>query len=570
MQYRIKVLKQDYSEILLTNDNQNINVCGSALNTFRFFHDDICEFDEGSQHIYVVQSSISSRKIVGKVVIDYKTVHGFNARKNPLFIFIPNQQQYPKFLLAINDKIKNPKQNQQYYAVIKFTQWTKTLPQAQLLKVLGKVGDENAEYIALLHEHNITSVSPKCLKVTHKSHISDFAINIKDRFKVKDANIITIDPVNCLDIDDALSYKYNQTTQQHEVGVHISDVAFWVNFFGLPKPPRLFTIYLPNKQYDIFPNVLARHLLSLKAKQERLCVSLFLYFDNNYELQNHQFKETILSVTKNCSYQSIDKIRLLLKNQCTKNRHIKSVVKSLFAVFPDVIDDSHVLVEKFMITYNHYCAKYLTGANVPCILRSHKQRPFQETVEVKNKKLQIFMSHYLSEPGVYKTYNNSNEEDYQHHGLQLDYYGHFTSPIRRYVDVVNQQVLKQTINGSEIISHDRYHVDIDEINSESQTSKLIHRKINEIYHKHHTIKAKTRYTGFIIAYHPFYLQIYFPTLDFLFHHQISEFISQNTVFFKYQPITGEFHVIENNLRFSANQITNLNEFSCLSNVLSSR
>ena len=477
------------------------------------------------------------KNIVGILQVTHKIIYGLNSKKNPYFLFEPIDKTLTKFLVALNDK-KLINNNKYLYIVIKYNESERfKYPTGIIQEILGEVGKEKVEYKKILKYYNVNQKKLKLDKIYNvKGNTKLFDIidieNLNNYLDIRDKTIISIDPKGSLDIDDALSYEF--INNQHVVGIHIADVSFWLEKLNLYKyvKDKFFTIYCPNEKFNIFPNVLSDHLFSLKAKQDRLALSLFVSFNEEYKIQKYEVKKTIIKVNKNMTYVQANK-------KINKNGNIKSlyeISKNLYKNKYIENYDSHIMVEKYMILTNQLISEYLILFNKKFPLRIHKTPSFSFDISdynIDNQEVINFLKYYQMESAIYKEYNFKNN-NYYHYGLRLKYYTHFTSPIRRYIDIIIHLKVKEILDNKKSI---KIKLNYNKINQQEKLNKKMYRELESldiIYHK----LEKKKYVGYIIDIDINELKIYIPELKYLY---------KKKLFDKKLLETLEFIIINDNL-----------------------
>ena len=564
--YTIEILRQDYSRIRLkditTHKTLELTLNDISFATRKFYDGEICNYDPRTGRISVVKSSTASKKFVGTITITKHMLYGMNRKKNQLYLCTPTNRKYPKCFVAINNKIKKPQLNSKYYVIIQYSIWQKILPHANVLKVLGEVGEEKIEYERLLWENGIFQRKKKYQynnngttkkRINYNTKIYDL-ISFHNLMKLNYENntylnVISIDPKTCRDIDDALSYQFLPETNIHRVGIHIADVSFWVSYLNLDRymKNQQFTVYGRDKNYNIFPNIFCEHLFSLKSNQHRLAISLFLDFkrkNNKYELENYEFKQSIIKVYKNLSYEKANNV--LNNNNGKKKRKDKKISQILrklhnisqnifeqqYTTYDNDVANSHVIVEKYMILCNKLAAEFFIKKKQNFIIRSHEGTIFEEHEKtqinnIPNKKVRDFLYYYKSESAVYSMYKNVDENNiannigkYYHCGLKLNHYTHFTSPIRRIVDIHNHFIWKDIFNKTTKMRNNMNRINISKINEACDKNKIIHRKFDLIYNIYNSLKNGRTYSCYLIDFDNEILRLYFPEYNFVYSKRI--------------------------------------------------
>ena len=592
VQFQIQINVDDTSQIHLigTNNDQTLHLRLEDISstTRRFYHGDICTYNVENQELTIISSQIGQKIIVGDIKLDKKIVHGLNKKGYPFYIFTPTNKRFPKCLVAINNKIPQQHHQAVFIILIKYRSWTSTLPTGELIRVLGPIDNELAQYYRVLYEHEV--LPRKTIGITqgipYSVSIFDIFqqkkdININQYQFMSDLRIMTIDPPNSLDIDDGLSYEFIRINGAndldiHRVGIHITDVSFWVNYFDLFKylDERQFTLYTKIEIFNIFPKIFSQHLFSLKTNQSRLAISLFVDFiydknEKKYIQHHHFFKQTIIDVKKNLTYEKANSL-IETHKQPRKWSAFSKDLRKLFDISKDIVPecnikifDSHEMVQKYMIFCNKLVAEHLLRIdNFHPILRTHDydhQQDKDKINQIANEKVRKFIQYFLSEPGAYKTADNTNA-NYYHFGLNLPYYTHFTSPIRRSVDIYNQFLLKRTFNHDEPPLKLCLGWDVVQLNNALKLNKCIQRKMTLIGIKK-TLKTQPYCgDGYLIDFNLVRMTIYFPDLDFVHRHsfgsQLSEILkcTEDVLYIpNIAPLT-RFEVIRSSLRVVDDEI----------------
>jgi exoribonuclease R len=407
--------------------------------------------------------NIKDQHIVGIIDILSRTKYDFY-KKKLTYMFKPLNNEYPSFLVPFNKK--NYKQN--LFMVITFNDWKMTkLPIGTCHKVLGEVDKLEAEYDALLYKYNCDKKLIKLKqKIKNKHTIYNFMKKdeIKQYKKIKNTEIISIDPDGCLDIDDCLSY--NKETQL--LGIHIADPTFWLKKFDINITENYFSIYAPHKILNMIPRELSNHICSLKENEDRLSLTLWVQFKDG-EINNFKYEKCIIKSSKSYSYDEAEK--LVGTNELLTNLYELSVTIGEKYNY-DILDwNTHKLIEVFMVMANNLTGKYMKNNNKNALFRTHESSNILLDENIPNKEVRHFLEIFQSNSAVYKTIKETN--NYFHYGLKLDEYVTFTSPIRRYADMIVHKIIKNelTENLTEIC---------EKINKQEKNTKKLYREFNKL------------------------------------------------------------------------------------------
>ena len=486
----LNIVNQSYIEAFVSCQNSNDNeILRDYENIGHAFHGDIVRVSNG-KIINVIKSNILSKDIVGVMVFNSKYKYGFNKKGSELFLFRPLSNHYPCFLVASKNKIKK---NQ--YTIIKFLSWINTLPNGQLVRFIGDCSDLDNTYDAIIYKNNLTTKIAKQDKQSNNidkvlKPTFDPTIFFKDltHKNITDQYVFSVDPKGCEDIDDALSIIKND--DHYIVNIHIADVSFYFDYFNLTIN-NYSTIYAPHKNYSMIPDILARNICSLKPNKNRLAftVSVKIGFDGS--ILDYSFEKTIINSKKAYDYDELQELLGMGCNDFIDNLpelDLYNVGKLLYKQNANY--DTHKMVEAYMILANNLVGKYLyekvSDENKNKIIyRVHTKKESminnsQQISENKdiNKEINDVLELLESNAAIYTT-NTKDNNNYYHHGLQIDHYTHFTSPIRRYVDVYIHKLLNYVITG-DTKQIDKLEPDCDKINEFNHNIKKTEREFNKI------------------------------------------------------------------------------------------
>jgi exoribonuclease R len=388
-------------------------------------------------------------KIVGILNITSRVKFGVNKRGNPVFMFKSLNKKYPKFLVSstITKKNKNLKD---HYVVISFHKWedNKQYPTGKIEHIIGEVGVYENEYEMILHKYNLN------IKILKKKEID--IKNIED--KILDENIFSIDPLGCKDIDDALHVKEKENG--YELGIHIADVSHYIHEdsdLDNKIRNRLTSIYIDGyKQINMLPNNLSTDLISLLPNQIRRVFSVIFDIDNNFNIKNIKYEKNVIKSKYAFTYEEVDNI---LKNKHHNLKEDILLAKKITEKIKGEEVDSHTMIETLMVLTNENVAKEICE-NYPkeALIRVHSgenKELFINIDKIKNGKYNKDLINHIRilsfKSAEYITCKEIKEEDIKHYGLDIKYYTHFTSPIRRYADIIVHRMLYSIIKREKYI-----------------------------------------------------------------------------------------------------------------------
>lgn len=378
-----------------------------------------------------------------------------------------------------------------------------TLISATVKEVLGNVEIPQSDYQAVLKEFSLEDTFPNAVlqeieKLPNEVLKKDYA-NRKDYTHLE---CVTIDPTTAKDFDDALSISTDEQGHFH-LGVHIADVSYYVHpnsHLDSVAAERCNSTYFPGgKCIPMLPPQLSENLCSLVENQPRLTVSVSMEFDSSGVLLNYSVDRAVIRSRKRLTYAEARKILngdnpsspfvsilktlstlgSLLKKQRGYRGSVDFSIPELILHFEDDFgipthvtfeeyDITHQMVEEFMLKTNEIIAEHLSFLS-PLLYRVHEE-PSRDTLAVFDQFARI-LGHKLPPEPQKHDYQNlfsnlpaGNDKNLLavafircmklafytvknmgHFGLSLEKYCHFTSPIRRYSDVITLRLLFQEI-----------------------------------------------------------------------------------------------------------------------------
>ena len=422
----------------------------------------------------------------------------------PFDVFIPKPQINPT---VIGKKV-----------LVKVVSWddSKKNPVGKIVKVIGNPKEHNTEIHSILYQYNLDPIFPKHVeKVAEKIPLSLPNSEIKNRMDFRKTTTFTIDPVDAKDYDDALSVK-KMSNGNWEIGIHIADVSYYVkenDIIDREAADRSTSVYLVDRVVPMLPEILSNEVCSLKANVDRFCYSVILEINEKSEILSHQIKKTVIHSDKRFTYQEAQDIidsgkglfsnELLILNNLSKilrkkrfssgsinfdRQEVKFILDKdnnpTDVFFKESIDTNH-LIEEFMLMANKIVAKeigFLKKEEKTFVYRVH-DKPDEDKINTLNniikkfgysinqtspKNLSTSLNTLLknvkgkSESNMIETltirsmskaiYTTNN---IGHYGLNFNYYSHFTSPIRRYPDLIVHRLLEKYLSGEKSVEKNK-------------------------------------------------------------------------------------------------------------------
>jgi exoribonuclease R len=496
--YKIHINDRNYTSWDIYNNN---NLSKVILNINPIEHkllsNDVFTFDNNI--VTIVHSSIRTGTSIPGVLIlsgnktygrEKKSIDGKTYTLKKLKFFsgkllykcIPDDMRIPSFLIPYEIKtMEFSKVFKNLYVTFNFDNWNDKHPIGKLDNIIGPVDKLDNFYEYQLYCKSLNASIQKFQKDTsksleNKSHegilesIQKLYKNIDDRTN-KRWHIITIDPRNSLDFDDAFSI-VDVGDDVHQLSIYISNVTIWMDFLNLwdSFSRRISTIYLPDKKRPMLPTILSDCLCSLQENVKRIAFVMDIFIKND-EIIEYKFSNAFIKVHKNYVYEEPKLLGDL------KYHEILNIVQKISKKYKYInnVRNSHELVCYLMILMNYHTARELI---------KHKTGIFRSTI-IKNN---ISIPDYLPEDvnKFIKIWNSASGQyidgsqiiDTRHDLLDVEAYIHVTSPIRRLVDLLNMVKLQnvygliELTNKSEVF-YNKWLNEIDYINTTMRSIRKV-------------------------------------------------------------------------------------------------
>ena len=386
----------------------------------------------------------------------------------------------------------------------------KKSPVGKILKVIGKKGNNDVEMEAIVIERGFDIGFPNNIRKESRKIKKDSKEFIKNETKkrkdFRGVLTFTIDGKDAKDFDDAISFK-RLSDGFYEIGIHIADVGYWVKPDSLidnEARKRGTSVYLVDRTIPMLPEVLSNDLCSLNPNEEKLTFSAVFTISKNGDIQNTWFGKTIIKSNYRYTY---DLVQEIIDGKDNSNalelREIMEITRKLrkkriengalefgnnevtietdkkgkpTKIYLKEETDSQKLIEELMILANKEVALYLGGKNSKglCIFRiSEKPDPdkineaflfleklgydieinkkYISSKDINNllKKIKGTDEEFLIKTTIIRSLSRAiySVVNRGHFAMALKHYAHFTSPIRRYADLLVHRALEKKING---------------------------------------------------------------------------------------------------------------------------
>jgi ribonuclease R len=431
----------------------------------------------------------------------------------------PDSRQMPFDLFIPLDKLNGAQHGQKVIAKLTDWPKQAKNPFGEVLEILGQQGDNEAEMHAILSEFGLPykfseAVSKEADRIPDKITEKDY----RERRDFRDITTFTIDPEDAKDFDDALSIR-RLPGGNWEIGVHIADVTHYVTpgtVLDQEAQLRATSVYLVDRVVPMLPEKLSNFICSLRPGEEKLCFSAVFEMDGNAQVLKEWFGRTVIRSDRRFSYGEAQKIidagegdlkeemltlnglALLLRKRrfghgsiSFERDEVKIDVDETgkpLRVYHREHGASHEMIEEFMLLANRCVATSIGETKEKkerktFVYRIHdrpddeKLRKFSRFVKKFGYKLMLSSGKKTAESinQLLTDVKGTSEQDIVenlalramakaeystvnigHYGLAFDYYTHFTSPIRRYPDMMVHRLLGEYLKGAASRNQNEY------------------------------------------------------------------------------------------------------------------
>ncbi|MFC0906479.1 ribonuclease R [Clostridium sp. MT-14] len=384
-------------------------------------------------------------------------------------------------------------------------------PEGKIIDILGKRGEKGIDILTIIKKNNLPEEFPaKVLSYAENIPVEIPESEYKRRVDLRNVITVTIDGEDAKDLDDAVSLRKLENGNYY-LGVHIADVSHYVNEKSpLDKEAlkRGNSVYLIDRVIPMLPRKLSNGICSLNPNEDRLTLSCLMEIDRKGKVLKHNIVESIIRSNERMTYTDVTKILKnedaevikrydylvdtfkLMEELCrilNRKRKIRGAIDFDFEECKITLDSlgvpvkiepyergiSNRIIEEFMLVCNETIAEHMFWTSIPFVYRIHEDpdeeklmrfnefvhnlgyavkwgqeihpKALQDIIEkVRGKKEETVVSTLLLRSMKQARYS---PECVGHFGLAARYYCHFTSPIRRYPDLIIHRIIKEFING---------------------------------------------------------------------------------------------------------------------------
>ncbi len=447
-------------------------------------------------------------QIVNIVERKRKEIVGVLRKTKSFYVVEPDDSKLHKDIYVSPKKLNNAKDGDK--VVVTKIVWDNPQlnPEGVISEVLGKAGSYDAEIASIARKFGIRYKFPNSVLYAAQQLTNTISEEeILKRIDFREKNVLTIDPKTAKDFDDAISIE-TLPNGNYSVGIHIADVSHYVTP-GSPifkeAEKRGTSVYLVGKVIPMLPEKLSNNICSLVPNEDRLTFSVIVEFTSNGNIVNYEIAKSVINSKRRFTYEEVQEIIETKKGDFTKEimllnsiastlRKERTAKGSINFTTPDVefvLDDlgtpieikikesneSHHLVEEYMLLANKVISAHISkkdsSKKTPFVYRIH-DLPDQEKLIEFSKFVKSLG--YSFNPDLKQNFNSEiqkllksvagteeeavvNEiairsmakavystQNIGHFGLGFSHYSHFTSPIRRFPDLIAHLLIFDFIN----------------------------------------------------------------------------------------------------------------------------
>ncbi len=382
--------------------------------------------------------------------------------------------------------------------------------EGKIIEVLGNTGDTGIEILSIIKRHNLPiEFPPEVEQAAEKAPDKISEDEIAGRRDLRHLPIMTIDGEDAKDLDDGV-YVERLKNGNHLLGVHIADVSYYVRentILDKEARERGTSVYLVDRVLPMLPRRLSNGICSLNAGEDRLAMSAHMEIDHKGQVVSYEIFPSVINVKKRFTYTVVRKIlvehdeALISEHQellsqledmerlCRILRERRMRRGAIDFDFPELkvkLDETgkpieilkrvrslaESIIEEFMLVANETVAEHMHKLKVPFVFRVHEEPDSEKMVKLNNllhnfgqnlaqvdeirpSALQKVLSHISGRPEeriistvMLRSLKQARYEaqNLGHFGLAATYYTHFTSPIRRYPDLIVHRLIRETFH----------------------------------------------------------------------------------------------------------------------------
>lgn len=465
---------------------------------------------------------------------------------------IPTGKQLPYDVFIPMEHLDGAENGDKVVVKIKDWPENQKNPIGKVIEVLGKPGDNDTEMNAIMAEYELPVKFPSnVLKAAGKIPLEIPGDEIRRRRDCRDVTTFTIDPKDAKDFDDALSVRVLEDGL-YEVGVHIADVSYYVkenSVLDKEAYGRATSVYLVDRTIPMLPERLSNGVCSLRPDEDKLCFSAVFKMDARAQVLEQWFGRTVIRSDRRFTYEEAQemiegaegdyKAEILLLNDLARQLRTERFKAGAIdfdrmevkfnldeqgrpvGVYFKRSKEANKLIEEFMLLANKKVAERIgkprPGKKAKTFVYRIHEQPSPEKLEDFNRFVSRFG--YGVKTGSRKALTTSmnslmaqvkdrpeqnmietlavrtmakaaySTDNIGHYGLAFDFYTHFTSPIRRYPDVMVHRLLQRYLDGGRSAAKEKYEEyckhssDMEQVAANAERSSIKYKQVEYLSDK---------------------------------------------------------------------------------------
>lgn len=445
-----------------------------------------------------------------------KKIIGELCKERNSYYVKPKSRKVPYYILISPRNIGKAVVGDLVTAEITVFPSTATPPEGKILKILPQIVEPSQEIDLIIEEFSIPNKFPPSVLAETRG-LKEAGSQFRNRVDCRKLPTVTIDGETAKDFDDAISI--SRSEHGFILYVHIADVSYyvpWDSALDLEARKRGTSVYFPGSVVPMLPQKLSNNLCSLVPQKDRLTFTVEIHFDQTGQILKKRFYQSIICSDERMTYTSVKNI-LVDKDKYELSRYARLVdslemMEELAGLLrkqrikrgsldfdlpePEVLLDiqgrpeaiiksernlAHMIIEDFMISANEAVASFLEESGTPSIYRVHEKPDTAKLDELKPVfrafGFNIQQSGTRAFHSILMKIKGASEESFlnilllrslrqakyltdniRHFGLASKCYTHFTSPIRRYPDLVIHRILKDAISKNKMAEKKKDHL----------------------------------------------------------------------------------------------------------------
>ncbi len=493
---QVKISRRGFASIITSEIDDEVLV--SWRNLGNALHGDIVRV-----HLYARKRSFYEGEVVEIIERRKMKFVGIIEASRGYAFLVPDGKFMPFDIFIPPHQLNNAKDGDK--AVVTITGWPNASksPEGKVLEVLGRPGENDAEMNSIMVEYDLPYKFPEEVEnEAEKIKAEITPLDEKTRRDFRQTTTFTIDPEDAKDFDDALSLK-KMENGLWEIGVHIADVTHYVtedSLLNKEAENRATSVYLVDRVVPMLPERLSNFICSLRPNEDKLCYSIVLTMNDNADVKDYWIGRTIINSDKRFTYDDAQKLiegqagdfseEVLRLHQLAEKLREQRFHTGAFnferdeikfrldekgkpvGVYTKTMREANWLIEEFMLLANKKVAEFIGKEQKKYktfVYRIHDEpnldrlMGFQSFIKRFGHKIEGHSSKTLSASmnNLLRKVKGSPEQhvvedlairsmakaEYSttnigHYGLAFDYYTHFTSPIRRFPDMMVHRAAK--------------------------------------------------------------------------------------------------------------------------------